>query len=1645
MASDNDSLPTPLFSTPQTAGHTHPIHVAIDPVSLVITECITVTSAMRKHARWAHSSVSAILGGGSKASSPTMVGRKDGKNRDAAGSVHFGGGVGEKEGEGHDVLASRWGLRGKKGKSMQDNPLMSAFARLRNEMKGCKDISTFEVPALLHPFLQVIRSSSTSAPITSLALIAITKFLAYSIISRESPKLALGMQLLSSAITHCRFEATDSAADEIVLLRILKLMEGMISGPGGDILSDESVCEMMETGLSMCCQVRLSEVLRRSAEISMVTMCQTIFQRLKTLEVEAGEDPGALEETTKEDMDAVKMDPSVNGENSMASPVRRKNESRTSNGSELETPKEELDERSVTSTMMSGSQVELPHLPDAEEAPEIKPYSLPSIRELFRVLVDLLDPHDRQHTDTMRVMALRIVDVALEVAGPSIANHPSLASLAKDTLCRHLFQLVRNENMAILNESLRVAGTLLSTCRSVLKLQQELYLSYLVACLHPRVEIPQEPGIDPSLYEGVPQAPRLGKPAASPQPNSGRSTPVPVKDRQKLGLEGGARKPDAREAMVENVGHLVRIPSFMVELFVNYDCDVDRSDLCMDMVGLLSRSAFPDSATWSTTNVPPLCLDALLGHVQFIADRLEDEPVYDGYPERARLREQRSQKKVITRGATKFNENPKGGIAFLASQGIIDDPNNVHSVVRFLKGTTRIDKKVLGDYISKKSNEQLLGAFLDLFDFTGQRVDEALRQLLNSFRLPGESQLIERIVTVFAEKYCASDTPEGIKNNDAVYVLTYAIIMLNTDQHNPNLKASNRMSYNDFARNLRGVNDGQDFPQEYLQEIYNSIRTKEIILPEEHDNKHAYDHAWKELLIKAQDARDLVICKTNIFDADMFAATWRPVVATLTYVFMSASDDAVFSRVVTGFDQCAQIAAKYGLSDALDHIIYCLSSLSTLASETPPSTSLNTEVQADDENSENGKRSVMVSETAVRFGRDFKAQLATVVLFKVLTGHEATVRDGWVHLVRIMLNLFLNSLIPPSTISTEDKIALGSIPLQNPAQVIERSERSNEPGLFSAFTSYVSSFANDEPPEPSDQEIEYTLNTVDCVKACDFKTIFTNIKDMPLMSLKSVVASLIAQIPESSSPRVIVVKPEIPAPTPVRANGTRPQSKKPVYDPCLVYILELATVLALRDEETVEHLGQQVASSLQTVIRDASNVHPVVLSRAVYYLLLLLKASNDHDYIRAPVVLHTISSFDEALLKQAAFPVLNGMYDCMQGTTGLRKEMSTSPDFWVILRNLHAEPEATRLVYDILEDIIAGSPSAIAPDNYESTILLLNDFATAGSAGALQEQQRDDPTRRGRQPKEKPKQTEAVTRGVKAMVWVHQMTDRVPSFISQSQLDKEKAWSAYWTPIFRALTTQSLNPCRSIRHQALTSLQRSLLSPSLTHLSPNPDSPPDSDYIWTTLFSSVLFPLINQLLRPEVYQSDPHGMSETRVQAATLLCKMFLHYLKQRAEWDGMLDLWCRILQVLDRLMNSGVGDNLEEEIPESLKNILHVMAADGYLLPPPPPPPPSASPVPDPNLNYDGRTPEQQKLWIETWLRLERFLPNLMPELWPEAAKRPPPKRRSLGSVSEGVKSPEKDEAKEKSVEVEEKGKENVVSETVPKMEEAKVEEAKA
>lgn len=61
-----------------------------------------------------------------------------------------------------------------------------------------------------------------------------------------------------------------------------------------------------------------------------------------------------------------------------------------------------------------------------------------------------------------------------------------------------------------------------------------------------------------------------------------------------------------------------------------------------------------------------------------------------------------------------------------------------------------------------------------------------------------------------------------------MHILSFSLIMLNTDLHNRNLNPRKKMKLEDFIRNNRGINDGQDLPRELLEALYNEIKVTDI-------------------------------------------------------------------------------------------------------------------------------------------------------------------------------------------------------------------------------------------------------------------------------------------------------------------------------------------------------------------------------------------------------------------------------------------------------------------------------------------------------------------------------------------------------------------------------------------------------------------------------------------------------------------------------------------------------------------------------------------------------------------------------------------------------------------------------------------------
>lgn len=93
-----------------------------------------------------------------------------------------------------------------------------------------------------------------------------------------------------------------------------------------------------------------------------------------------------------------------------------------------------------------------------------------------------------------------------------------------------------------------------------------------------------------------------------------------------------------------------------------------------------------------------------------------------GFPAPDSLMHTKSRKKLILTAAARFNAKPKTGVVFLEESKLIysDLPpgmSRAESLASFLKGCTRLDKRLLGDFISKPENLDVLTAFIGLFDF----------------------------------------------------------------------------------------------------------------------------------------------------------------------------------------------------------------------------------------------------------------------------------------------------------------------------------------------------------------------------------------------------------------------------------------------------------------------------------------------------------------------------------------------------------------------------------------------------------------------------------------------------------------------------------------------------------------------------------------------------------------------------------------------------------------------------------------------------------------------------------------------------------------------------------------------------------------
>lgn len=289
------------------------------------------------------------------------------------------------------------------------------------------------------------------------------------------------------------------------------------------------------------------------------------------------------------------------------------------------------------------------------------------------------------------------------------------------------------------------------------------------------------------------------------------------------------------------------------------------------------------------------------------------------------------QKMTIESCAKQFNQNYKQGIQLIIHSHLAD--NSPSSIASFIKNQQQLlDPLVVSEYLSRPENVETLNEYVKTFDFTKMAIDNALRALCSQFRLPGESQQIDRVMQAFATKYHI-DNP-SLMGEDAAYAISFSIMMLHTDIHNPNV--TKKITCDEWISNTRNVKEACEVDISVLREIYNRILAKpmkDITLNPYSDSSKLIRRGKKQLqklMSDSQISQNEVKITIEILLL-AFDRLWSTLFATFSLCMQGIQDDTTANLAINGQGKMVFLLSHFSMTKELETVICFMSAFCTSA------------------------------------------------------------------------------------------------------------------------------------------------------------------------------------------------------------------------------------------------------------------------------------------------------------------------------------------------------------------------------------------------------------------------------------------------------------------------------------------------------------------------------------------------------------------------------------------------------------------------------------------------------------------------------------------------------------------------------------------
>ncbi|KAK2577306.1 hypothetical protein KPH14_003437 [Odynerus spinipes] len=287
---------------------------------------------------------------------------------------------------------------------------------------------------------------------------------------------------------------------------------------------------------------------------------------------------------------------------------------------------------------------------------------------------------------------------------------------------------------------------------------------------------------------------------------------------------------------------------------------------------------------------------------------------------------QKQQKEVWEAGIDIFNRKPSKGVQYLQEHGLLGDNNH----------------------------NQVMYNYIDQMNFADRDLVTALRYFLEGFRLPGEAQKIDRLMEKFASRYCECNPNNGLFTSaDTAYILGFSIIMLTTDLHSPQVK--NKMTKEQYIKLNRRISDNEDLPEEYLSKIYDEIAGNEIKMKSNPNRpgKQVISSEKKRRLLWNMEMEVISTAAKNLMESvshvqapfttakhlehvrPMFKMAWTPFLAAFSVGLQDCDDPEIASLCLDGIRCAIRIACIFHMTLERDAYVQALARFTLLTANSP--------------------------------------------------------------------------------------------------------------------------------------------------------------------------------------------------------------------------------------------------------------------------------------------------------------------------------------------------------------------------------------------------------------------------------------------------------------------------------------------------------------------------------------------------------------------------------------------------------------------------------------------------------------------------------------------------------------------------------------